>query len=333
MDKWVEARCHALSAPGPSSAFYLAAGVPGRPCAPLGRKPASWRNQHMTKKTYTWLVPNDPAAIALCLLRGSAPPLDRAVPEPGLARFAHVHDLQGAVVDEVVVTALAEDAWEIACHGGPGMRAAMDTALSQHGFQETHSIDNDPWQDWSSIVHPAAVRIMAREGMDQVYPWWHLAHRPIRILLTGPVNAGKSTLLNTWCGQQRAVASAQPGTTRDLVRTRVQYAGWIYEITDSAGLRASTDAIEQAGQQLITQARSTADVVLYCWPDDAQGLPQPEPNDQVLITKWDNKSLPSHHAQEFVWHAPGFGSAQRSEELLERLQKRICTLLNLPCDV
>ena len=277
--------------------------------------------------SFTWLGPDEPAAIALCQIDGESPPLDRPAPSLGCARFALLLDVQGSVVDEVVVTALTQHRWEIACHGGAGMRAAVSTTLLEHGFAQEEAPSEDPWQPWVDTLHPAALRIYAREGSGHAQPWQHLVHRPIRILLTGPVNAGKSTLLNTWCGQQRAVASAQPGTTRDLLRSQVLYAGWNFEIIDSAGLRRSAGAIEQAGQDLVAQARREADVVVFCWPQDAQISPALQDEDLLLFTKWDERQLPP---DQLVWHAPAYGSPERSELLLDRLQQHICTRLQLP---
>ena len=76
---------------------------------------------------------------------------------------------------------------------------------------------------------------------------------PFGVLITGPANAGKSSLLNAWCGHQRALVSDQAGTTRDLVAAETICHGWRLRLLDSAGLRAGADAIEAAGQALVEQ--------------------------------------------------------------------------------
>ena len=54
--------------------------------------------------------------------------IDRPLPQVGQARFACLRHHDGSIVDEVVVTRLSEELLEIACHGGPGMRAAVEAA-------------------------------------------------------------------------------------------------------------------------------------------------------------------------------------------------------------
>ena len=92
-----------------------------------------------------------------------------------------------------------------------------------------------------------------------------------RVLLWGAPNAGKSTLLNALCGQQRALVHASPGTTRDLVEARVAWAGFEVWLVDTAGVRQAAEAVEAAGIALGRAALAAADVVLWLWDaaDDA----------------------------------------------------------------
>lgn len=87
-------------------------------------------------------------------------------------------------------------------------------------------------------------------------------HEPFSVVLIGKPNAGKSSLVNSLVGYQRAIVYDQPGTTRDLVSVETALDGWPLVFIDTAGIRESRDVIEQEG---IRRARATlhaADLVL-----------------------------------------------------------------------
>ncbi len=84
----------------------------------------------------------------------------------------------------------------------------------------------------------------------------------VRLVLTGPPNAGKSTLANALSGQQMALVSDQPGTTRDWTEHHTRFGGVPVVIVDTAGVRGPADAIER---EAITRGRHQAaesDIVL-----------------------------------------------------------------------
>jgi hypothetical protein len=220
---------------------------------------------------FRWLTPPAPAAIALVQVPVFAALCDRPLPMVGRARFAHLRAVDGTIVDEVVVTRIDDARAEIACHGGPGMRAAVEQALRGHGLApSTASPRTDRWSRLARAAHPAAVRwLLTNDGVPS-FPAELLERVPV-VLITGPANAGKSTLLNAWCGHQRALVSDLPGTTRDLVAAQTLVHGWRLRLLDSAGLRAGGDDIERAGQALVASARHSADLVLYLRPPGDNG--------------------------------------------------------------
>jgi len=93
----------------------------------------------------------------------------------------------------------------------------------------------------------------------------------LTVVIAGAPNAGKSTLLNRLAGHEAAIVSDLPGTTRDLLRERVQIEGVPLLLLDTAGLRESGDAIESEGMRRARTAMSTADRVLFLI--DAQADP------------------------------------------------------------
>ncbi len=79
------------------------------------------------------------------------------------------------------------------------------------------------------------------------YPAGTAAHDGVRVTLTGTVNAGKSTLFNALLGKDRAIVTDIPGTTRDTVTDSYEYKGVRFYLTDTAGVREATDAVERLG--------------------------------------------------------------------------------------
>ncbi len=90
----------------------------------------------------------------------------------------------------------------------------------------------------------------------------------IRVVLAGPPNSGKSTLLNALAGRDAAIVSAIAGTTRDRIEVPVARSGMPFVLTDTAGLRNSTDdTIERIGIARAGEAIAGADLVLWLGDD------------------------------------------------------------------
>ncbi len=89
----------------------------------------------------------------------------------------------------------------------------------------------------------------------------------LNVVLAGPPNAGKSSLLNALAQRDRAIVSPVPGTTRDLLEQPVQLDGLALHFTDTAGLRDAGDEIESEGVRRALAAVGTADLVLLVVDD------------------------------------------------------------------
>lgn len=95
----------------------------------------------------------------------------------------------------------------------------------------------------------------------------------IRVVLAGPPNAGKSTLLNALVGRDAAIVSDIAGTTRDRIEAPAAIGGTAFLFTDTAGLHEGTgDAIEAIGMDRARAALDAADIIL--WLGDAADLPR-----------------------------------------------------------
>jgi tRNA modification GTPase len=95
----------------------------------------------------------------------------------------------------------------------------------------------------------------------------------ITVVLAGRPNSGKSSLLNRLAGYDAAIVTAIPGTTRDVLRERIDIDGLPLHVLDTAGLRDSTDLVEAEGVRRATAEMSRADRVLFVIDtgDDPQG--------------------------------------------------------------
>lgn len=82
----------------------------------------------------------------------------------------------------------------------------------------------------------------------------------LRVVLCGRPNAGKSSLLNALLGGERAIVTDVPGTTRDTLTEALQIGGLRINLTDTAGLRDTQDAVERIGVERARRAMETADV-------------------------------------------------------------------------
>lgn len=225
----------------------------------------------------------------------------RALPAVGglaLARLVEGDD----VLDEALVAPLADDGVELWLHGSPAVVARVRRALggaaanppttwaevarerlvdvagdagarvlldqSAGALDEALDDLGRPGDDGARLARADALLAAGRAAAPYLVP-------PL-VVLTGPVNAGKSTLFNLLVGHDRALATEVPGTTRDAVRERGRDGDLVVEFADTAGERATWDAgedgqaqVERAGQELARRLVERADLELVCVPPDA----------------------------------------------------------------
>ncbi|HOB67814.1 ribosome biogenesis GTPase Der [Ottowia sp.] len=131
-----------------------------------------------------------------------------------------------------------------------------------------------------SAAHGQGVRAMLEAALDEL----HLPdadaeaeapdERVIRLAVAGRPNVGKSTLINTWLGEERLVAFDLPGTTRDAITVDFERNGQRFQLIDTAGLRRKGkvfEAIEKFSVVKTLQAIESANVVLLLL-DATQGV-------------------------------------------------------------
>ena len=154
--------------------------------------------------------------------------------------------------------------------------------------------------------------------------------RPWRVVLAGPPNVGKSTLLNALLGYGRAITHTQPGTTRDVVTATTAVDGWPIELADTAGLRATIDPLEQAGIALTRQQLAAADLAILVfdvsepWTPDLDRLAHDWPAALVVFNKSDlvfaAEGGKPHH------FSTGAAKGNGVQELIAAISKRLVPL-------
>lgn len=100
------------------------------------------------------------------------------------------------------------------------------------------------------------------ETLERSFAYGRVVHDGFRMAIVGRPNAGKSSLFNRLIERDRAIVTATPGTTRDLVTERVAIEGIPVELIDTAGLREASDEAERMGIAKSHEAMADADVVL-----------------------------------------------------------------------
>jgi tRNA modification GTPase len=137
-----------------------------------------------------------------------------------------------------------------------GDEVAIDLTPVQHQFQTlTESL--------SLLLAVASQGAKLNDGLD--------------IAIVGRPNSGKSTLLNRLCGEDRAIVTPIPGTTRDVLSVDVDLNGLCLRIHDTAGLRKTEDLVEQEGVKRALSQLERAEIIIHVVSiEDAELAAPPE---------------------------------------------------------
>jgi len=110
------------------------------------------------------------------------------------------------------------------------------------------------------------------DGMAASFRAGRMYRDGISVVVTGPPNAGKSSLFNALLRESRAIVTPVPGTTRDFLEESVTLSGVLFSIRDTAGVRAADDPVESAGIVHTVESARGADIVLIV--TDARSGPE-----------------------------------------------------------
>lgn len=130
------------------------------------------------------------------------------------------------------------------------------------------------------ILDPKVLEVVAQiNTLLKTYQSGSIASQGLKVVLFGEPNAGKSTLLNTLLNQERSLVTEVPGTTRDYLEERCLIEGRLIRLVDIAGIRESTDRVEQLGIEKAKEWASKADLLLFL-------VPIQNPKHKALVEEW-----------------------------------------------
>lgn len=214
------------------------------------------------------------------------------------------------VGEELVVCRTDHDRYEIHCHGGRAAIASIVDSLVDLGCEHstgqevTRGMTGHAWKHQALTALAAATtqrtalilldqhqgafcqaigqvseafesgrHDAARSQLQSLLAWTQFGLHlviPWKVVIAGPPNVGKSSLINSLLGYQRAVVFSRPGTTRDVVAVETAVDGWPVTLHDTAGLRESDDPIETEGVQRALASCRDSDLIVW-----VQSIDQP----------------------------------------------------------
>jgi len=191
-------------------------------------------------------------------------------------------------------------------------------------------------QAMGKLVTPAGQNELAdlrgrlRQAAD-AWPAVRYLYQPAKVVVTGPPNAGKSTLVNALAGRSAALVSELAGTTRDWVQCRIAVDGVPLDLIDTAGLGATADVLGEQAQARTRRQLQKADLVVLVMDASAEA-PDRDPESFatrlpdkpliVVLNKIDllgEKDRPTDPPTTAVSALTGRGIDEVGEQILDRL--------------
>lgn len=157
---------------------------------------------------------------------------------------------------------------------------AMATVEAQLDFSDVEDAD---------LLTVNAIRAAAQRAVDRIDRALASAQSAERlrtgfvVVIAGPPNVGKSTLMNAIAGRDIAITSPFAGTTRDPIEVAIDLRGYPVVLVDTAGIRDTEDPVEQEGVRRARQRAERADLTL--WLDDGQELRAVGAGDPALVVR------------------------------------------------
>jgi tRNA modification GTPase len=262
-------------------------------------------------KTVRVLTPPGSGAIAVIEIAGDGAwetvkslfkQAGKALPDSPILHRTWFGTLGEGVGDEVIlaVKQVEPAVLEVHCHGGRQVvKWIVDLFCRSGRVFEARQVDEDvgprqastrPTNAWKLLERaptlrmanilldqangavltndPERLKALENVGRHLVEPW--------KVVIAGPPNVGKSSLVNALAGYQRSIVSPIAGTTRDVVTTRLAFDGWPVELSDTAGLRSDAASLEAEGIERAKRSLEEADLVVWVYDGTAREAVHPD---------------------------------------------------------
>lgn len=243
-----------------------------------------------------------------------------------------------AVADLIRARTGAQHRAALALHEGRLSREVHALAESLLGLLATVEAHID-FSEEIGELNPASL-IPQVEALTQQLDWLlaqarrgRLIREGVRVAIVGRPNVGKSSLLNALLGEERAIVTPIPGTTRDVIQESFQIKGVLFVAADTAGLRESADVVEQMGMERTHKAIQQADLILLVadasagWSESDEQLRQSLPPETPRLLVWNKIDLiapaqrPALEGERQVWISAL--TVQGMEALLDALLEAV----------
>jgi len=200
-----------------------------------------------------------------------------------LAQAEAIRDLIAAQTEAAVKQASRQLNGELSNALGPFKEKLLEVIVLLESALEF--VEEDiPAPRANEIDNDLAVVNSGVENLARSYSAGRLLQEGVRVTITGRPNVGKSSLFNSLVERERAIVTDIPGTTRDTLTEAIDLEGIPVILTDTAGLRETTDGIETLGIERTRRAMSDSDLVLIVL-DGSEGV---GPSDRELIDETGN---------------------------------------------
>jgi tRNA modification GTPase len=197
-----------------------------------------------------------------------------------LAQAEAIRDLIAAQTDAAVKQASRQLNGELSNALGPFKEKLVEVIVLLESALEF--VEEDiPAPRANEIEQDLATVSAGVENLSQSYSAGRLLQEGVRVTITGRPNVGKSSLFNSLIQRERAIVTDIPGTTRDTLSEAIDLEGIPVILTDTAGLRETTDGIETLGIERTRRAMGDSDLVLVV----LDGSTDLGPSDQELIAQ------------------------------------------------
>lgn len=213
-----------------------------------------------------------------CKVGGKSNLLERNAMKIHELRYGWLRDVSSSVVDEVMLGKPAEGMRVLMTHGGTAIREAVQNCLDSLGFRrfEEANIGDNNFKNIDTILdtllagcvteaQAAAVlesRMRRENGEAGAFPPDSLMQTH-RVVVCGPPNAGKSSLLNELAGFERAFVDASAGATRDVVDELIDLGGYAVWLGDMPGFAGHDSGLAAEAWRRAVERLSLAEGVLF----------------------------------------------------------------------